>query len=320
MSIPSVYQAIPAHIIESVNKLDFDLAKWDRNPRIGGLLSSTVLQGGKRLRPLVSFLMADICGVSHEDQAPFARVVELVHAATLAHDDVIDDAEFRRGLPSINAKSSNKTAVLAGDYLLAYAVEQVARKGHPEIVIRLTEVISDLAEGEWLQIENSKKSEIVWDDIVRVAAKKTGSVLRWCTVVPTILAGYPSEQVHKASELGLKIGIAFQMTDDILDFKRRDGAEFADIKNGVINSVIFELMRAGNYEAHFLKGNLKPKLEDRDLDQAMHAVGRYAGQQLSDCKALLHEIVEATQANSAPERANALEAMAYLIEFIEKRV
>lgn len=320
MSIPSVYQAIPAHIIDSVNKLDFDLAKWDRNPRIGGLLSQTVLGGGKRLRPLISFLMADVCGIKHEQQAPFSRVVELVHAATLAHDDVIDNAEVRRGLPSINARSTNKTAVLAGDYLLAYAVEQVARKGNPDIVVRLTEVISDLAEGEWLQIENSESSSLQWDDIVRVAAKKTGSVLRWCTVVPAILAGFNDELINKAADLGLKIGIAFQMTDDILDFKRRDGAEFADLKNGVINSVIFQMMRADNQEAVFFKGNAKPKLDNRNLDQAIDRVASYASQQLDDCRQLLNGIVAATPELTDQRRANAFEAMGYLIEFIEKRV
>jgi len=106
---------IPPRIFQSIQSLDFDLENWEKNPRIGGVLSKTVLSGGKRLRPLLTFLMGDLFDVPHEHLARFAKVVEMVHASTLAHDDVIDNADVRRGNPSINMIASNKKAVLAGD-------------------------------------------------------------------------------------------------------------------------------------------------------------------------------------------------------------
>jgi octaprenyl-diphosphate synthase len=118
LQIPGLDQSHSKELISSISRLELDLSKWDQNSRIGGLLSRTVLSGGKRLRPLLTFLMADLFGIDHEQILPFARVVELVHAATLAHDDVIDNAKMRRGQPSINASTSNKHAVLAGDFLL----------------------------------------------------------------------------------------------------------------------------------------------------------------------------------------------------------
>lgn len=228
--------------MQSVERLDFSLDAWQLNPRIGSLLGKTVLSGGKRLRPLMTFMMADFYGISHSLIEPYGRMIELVHASTLAHDDVVDNADFRRGEPSINVVASNKKAVLAGDYLLAYVLQEIARSGRNDLVIEMASIIADLAEGEWLQIENSVKVDLSWDDIEKVALKKTGSVLRWCCTAPALLAGLDDDFLGRSRRLGEAIGIAFQLTDDILDFKRRDGSKGADIKNRVINAVIFEAL------------------------------------------------------------------------------
>ena len=124
--------AISQDIKSSLQNLDFNLEKQEKNPRIDRLLRSTVLSGGKRLRPMLTFLWADLCGISHDQIEPFAQVAELTHAATLAHDDVIDNAIVRRGKPSINVVSSNKKAVLAGDYLLASSLQIVAAQRQHE--------------------------------------------------------------------------------------------------------------------------------------------------------------------------------------------
>lgn len=242
VSIPLSPDVLPLSVLASIQKLQFDLAQWEHNPRIGKTLSDTVLSGGKRLRPLMTFLMGDLFALPHEEIAPYGRAVELVHASTLAHDDVIDNAEVRRGKPSINAVSSNKQAVLAGDYLLAYVLGDMSHRGRNDIVCELARIIGDLAEGEWLQIENAVKEDLTRADVERVAMKKTASVLRWCCVIPAMLKHANDEIIQLAKTFGEAIGVAFQLTDDILDFKRRDGAEWQDVKNGVINAVIFEAM------------------------------------------------------------------------------
>ena len=242
LSIASIAHAISPAVLESVAKLDFSLKEWQRNPRIGDLLAKTVLLGGKRIRPLMTFMMADLLGVDHQAIEPYSRYIELVHASTLAHDDVIDNAEVRRGEISINIVASNKQAVLAGDYLLAYVLQEIAQTGRNDLVNEMAAIIAELAEGEWLQIENSNKIDLAWADIEQVALKKTGSILRWSCAAPTLLADPKGLNLGTARRLGEAIGIAFQLTDDILDFKRNDGSAGADIKNRVINSVIFEAL------------------------------------------------------------------------------
>lgn len=242
MNTFSLASTMPPTVLADVADLDLDLSQWDENPRIGGLLSQTVLAGGKRIRPLMTFLMADFFGVPAEKIRPFAKTVELVHASTLAHDDVIDDATHRRGQPSINAVASNKKAVLSGDFLLAYAVDLVAKQGDMAVVRELTQMIRDLAEGEWVQLENSIKPDLSREDVVKVARCKTATVMRWCCLVPALLSKYPAQTWQDIRQVGDGIGLAFQMTDDILDFTRRDQSKLADVKNKVINSVIFEAL------------------------------------------------------------------------------
>ncbi|MFW7380404.1 MAG: polyprenyl synthetase family protein [Oligoflexus sp.] len=321
VNIPAIGHAVSPQVAASIAQLEFDLGQWEQNPRIGDLLSRTVLNGGKRLRPLVNFLMADFFGVKHEDIAPYARVVELVHAATLAHDDVIDNASVRRGAPSINAVATNKHAVLAGDYLLAYAVEQVARSGRGDLVLCLTRVISDLAEGEWLQIENSQANHLNKEDIENVALKKTGSVLRWCCEIPPRLQRLDEDLCQKAAEFGELLGVAFQMTDDILDFKRRDGAEFADIKNGVINSVIYEALSITSPDRAPHSGAIaKINWDAETLAVSLERVTIDARKKLDRCRELLKLMEESTPSLQARERNSAQFAMSCLIEYLANRV
>ncbi len=121
---------IPQAILKSVAELNLKLSYEDQEGDIASLLERSVLLGGKRFRPLLTFLMSDYFLVPHENLAPYARGIELVHAASLSHDDVIDNATERRGNPSINLQGSNKMAVLAGDFLLADVIVELCRCGN----------------------------------------------------------------------------------------------------------------------------------------------------------------------------------------------
>ncbi|MBF0442992.1 MAG: polyprenyl synthetase family protein, partial [Oligoflexales bacterium] len=202
----------------------------------------TVLSGGKRLRPILTYTVSDIFGVSHKIVEPYCRAIELIHAASLAHDDVIDNADIRRGKPSINVVATNRKAILSGDYLLANVLMEVSRLRRADIIEELSEVISELAEGEWIQIENSSKRFLTWNDIEEVALKKTGSIMRLCCTIPAFLSDAPKETLYTAQKLGEKFGTAFQLANDILDFKREDSSGFQDIKSGVISSVVFHAL------------------------------------------------------------------------------
>lgn len=313
---------IPPRIFQSIQSLDFDLENWEKNPRIGGVLSKTVLSGGKRLRPLLTFLMGDLFDVPHERLARFAKVVEMVHASTLAHDDVIDNADVRRGNPSINMIASNKKAVLAGDYLLAHCLMETSESGRNDIVRELATVIGDLAEGEWLQLENSENRTLLQQDVERVALKKTGSVIRWCCAVPAMLADADEETVAMSRRLGEAIGIAFQMTDDILDFKRQDGAEFADLKNGVVNSVIFEALATslnGQQSMDMTREHAQPN--GQAIEAAIQVVRGRVDRLLDETLTLVDVIAERIPTQSSgSSREQAREGLKSLINYLGVRI
>lgn len=268
----------------------------------------------------MTFMVADLFGLDHALVAPYARMVELVHASTLAHDDVVDNADVRRGEASINAVSSNKQAVLAGDYLLSYVLQEIASSGRNDLVVEMARIIADLAEGEWLQIENSTASHLKWSDIEAVALHKTGSVLRWSWAAPALLANMDELFVRKCRRIGEAIGIAFQMTDDILDFVRQDGAEGADIKNRVINAVIFEAL-ALKYDSAMLDMR---EIDDLDisptLDLAVLKVRARVEALVTESHGLLHEISAEFGQKRGVTAPAALETLDMMINFLAQRI
>ncbi len=316
----SLGKIVSPAVAKSVADLDFVLAEWDRNPRIASLLSKTVLRGGKRLRPLITFMVADLFGLDHKPIAELARMVELVHASTLAHDDVVDNADVRRGEPSINAVASNKKAVLAGDYLLSYVLQEIAETGRNDLVLEMAKIIADLAEGEWLQIENASKPDLTFADIEAVAFHKTASVLRWSFAAPALFANMDESFVKKCRRLGEAIGIAFQMTDDILDFMRDDGAELADMKNRVVNAVIFEAL-ALKAKSSTIDMSKVDEIEVSDtLPEAIRLVRGRVDQLVLESKSLLREIADEYQSRKQFRSNEALQSLDTMIDFLAQRI
>ncbi len=216
-----------------------------RNPDIDSLINKTVLNGGKRVRPKLIMLIGKMLGLEPKLLQPVAEAIELVHAATLAHDDVIDNASIRRSLPSINALTSNKKAVLAGDYLLAEVLVDIAGLENPLLLKEIARVISELTEGEWLQLDSIKSENVSRQYVDNIAIRKTGSVMGWCCVAPAIIARLPDYQVSKLRTIGHNIGLLFQWVDDLSDFKQSDesGKEInIDAVNDVMNSVFIRLI------------------------------------------------------------------------------
>ena len=151
--ITDFLDSIPSHVLDRSKNLDLQVRSVNAHLAIDEVLSRTVLRGGKRLRPLLTFLMGNLFKIDLESLTPFARATELVHAASLSHDDVIDNATMRRGCPSINILASNKKAVLAGDYLLSSVIVDLCSTGELVLVNEMSLVIKDLSEGEWLQLD-----------------------------------------------------------------------------------------------------------------------------------------------------------------------
>lgn len=204
-------------------------------------LNDLVQAGGKKFRPGLLFLMGGVFGLKPQELETYARAVELTHVASLVHDDVIDDSDSRRNHPTLNHLRNNTTAILAGDYLLATIMFELAQKNNNEILIDLTRSIQDLADGEWLQYDLKKKAEVKVDDLRLISVKKTGSLIRWCCTTPAKLAGH--HDIPSLQDLGERVGLIFQMADDVLDGLELGGRPaFQDITNGQLNFVTLKLM------------------------------------------------------------------------------
>ncbi len=205
-----------------------------------------LLKGGKRWRPRLCLMIAEGLGLPWSKVKGYARVAELVHAASLAHDDVIDQATARRNKPTLNVLLSERKAVLAGDLLLARAVSELCELGNSYITQRMAEVVENLSTGEWLQLDWLGKTEVSEEILSQIRFLKTGALMEWCCEVPFVLMGCGTAEIKLARTLGRALGSAFQLRDDCLDFIEGTGkAAFKDWHEGLLNSVFFEVLKAG---------------------------------------------------------------------------
>ncbi len=200
---------------------------------------------GKRIRPMLVYLSAKIFGKAniHTDRA--ALIVEILHNATLIHDDIVDEAELRRNTPTINATQGNKVAVLTGDYLFAKAISIATQNGEHTIIDMLMPTVCTMSEGELLQLDTADFStdESRYFDII---FRKTVSLIASCMKIGAYTAGANEQQIAAIGKIGEKIGYIFQIKDDMLDYSAngKTGKESGnDIKE---NKVTMPLICAWN--------------------------------------------------------------------------
>ena len=182
------------------------------------VLSHIRQRGGKRMRPMLILLTAKNYGDVSSVTQNAALGLELLHTASLVHDDVVDESDLRRGQPSVNATYNNKVAVLVGDYILSTALLRVALSDNHEIVQELAELGRTLAAGEILQLSNISNQEISEDVYYQVIDKKTAVLFEACCKLGAISVGAPRDIVEKAAKFGHNIGMIFQIRDDIFDY------------------------------------------------------------------------------------------------------
>ena len=182
------------------------------------VLSHIRQRGGKRMRPMLILLTAKNYGEVSSVTQNAALGLELLHTASLVHDDVVDESDQRRGQPSVNAEYNNKVAVLVGDYILSTALLRVALSDNHEIVQELAELGRTLASGEILQLSNISNQEISEDVYYQVIDKKTAVLFEACCKLGAISVGAPRDVIEKAAKFGHNIGMIFQIRDDIFDY------------------------------------------------------------------------------------------------------
>ncbi|EQC44224.1 polyprenyl synthetase family protein [Bacteriovorax sp. Seq25_V] len=237
----SFFESVPQSVLDKIDSLELKVEGTNCLQAISSLLEKTVLSGGKRLRPMLTFMMGELFFLESEGVVECAKAIEMVHGASLAHDDVVDNATQRRGEPSINIVASNKSAVLAGDYLLADVIHRLAHLGDIEVIRQMSDVIKELALGEWIQSDAIEERSYSRELIEKIAQHKTASVMSFCTWAPAHISKAPAEIVASAHEFGRRLGLAFQLMDDTLDYSDNSQKDvLLDVKNNIVNSVVLE--------------------------------------------------------------------------------
>lgn len=208
--------------------------------------------GGKRIRPALLLLSARLFGSNGPVCHKFAAVIELVHAATLLHDDIIDDAKVRRGRPSVNAKWGNEVTVLMGDWLYMISFALALGERRFQILDILAEVTRQMVEGEIIQLSLNGNLDITEEQHLDISVRKTANLFSACTQIGGILGSASEEQQELLRLYGLNVGIAFQLVDDVLDLTATESQlgkpVGSDLREGKLTLPLIYLIRDGKPE------------------------------------------------------------------------
>lgn len=262
---------------------DFERRLGSRVPLVTEIAKHLVLSGGKRIRPALMILSARLCGYRGKDYIPLAGAIELIHTATLLHDDVVDNAEMRRGNPTANILWGNVASVLVGDFLLSRAFSMMVEAKDLRVLEVMAETTTLLAEGETFELTKTADLSLSEEEYLEMVAQKTASLMSASARIGAILAKASKEQEEALATFGLNLGIAFQLVDDCLDYIGKEEAlgkkVGSDIKEGKVTlPLIWTLGRCSSEEKGFIRDTL---LEvDPDLERirgVVDLVHQYGG-------------------------------------------
>tara|TARA_B100001113_G_C21100744_1_gene618624 strand:+ start:863 stop:1900 length:1038 start_codon:yes stop_codon:yes gene_type:complete len=270
----------------SVNTIILD--KLDSNvPLVQEVAKYLILSGGKRLRPLLTVSSYHMINKSINQKENsinhigLAAAVEFIHAATLLHDDVIDESKQRRGKPTANEKWKNKTSVLVGDFLFSRAFQLMTKYGNSKTLRILADTSVIISEGEVLELANDKNLEINEDIYFDVINAKTASLFSAASQVGAISAGASNTEVNALKSFGTNFGMTFQLVDDAIDYSSNNkiiGKNTGDdFKEGKITlPIILAYGRSNEKEKKFWKKTIsKLEQENGDFDQALEIINKY---------------------------------------------
>ena len=279
-------------------KLDDVLAQVERAMReqlssdqaLVGLIGDHVLGGGgKRLRPALLLLASELCGYTGPRRVQVAAAVELLHTATLLHDDVVDLAQLRRGRPAANVVWGNRRAVLVGDFLYARASQMIVEDGDLEILWIFSNTIKLMAEGELLQLERSFDPTVTEQHYYGVIDRKSAELISAACDAGAILGGVTRAERRRLADFGKQLGLAFQLRDDALDYEDREAdlgkRPYDDLREGKVTlPLLLALKRCTAAERDAVADVLKAvshagsgAAAEIDLSPAREAVERYRG-------------------------------------------
>jgi octaprenyl-diphosphate synthase len=225
-------------------------------PAVSEIAAYLLGGGGKRLRPALLLLSANYAGRKDHCAIRLAAVVELLHSATLIHDDVIDSADTRRGRPSANSRWGNHRSVLTGDWLYMLAFQMALEERNFRILDILIDLTQKMVEGELIQLEKIGSIDVTEEDALRLATYKTACLFSGCARLGAVLGRLGDEEEQALADYGRYAGLAFQLVDDLLDFtasaQQLGKPVLSDLKEGKVTLPLIYAMENGHYEAREL--------------------------------------------------------------------
>ena len=243
-----------------------------------------LFSGGKRLRPLLMVLSARICGYNGNYDKTFSTIFEYLHAATLLHDDLVDQATLRRGNPVAHSIWGNASAVLVGDFLLARSLSIAAKTELPEVIRIVAEITENMSQGEIHQLIRKGSLDLTEKEYMEVIRRKTAVLFQGTCRVSALISGAPKEKETALSDYGFNLGMAFQMVDDLLDYTLDTdilGKEVgADLKEGKLTlPVIYSLKAANTTDRGQMEDIIKNKdFSVEDFETLILLMKKYGGQ------------------------------------------
>lgn len=292
-------------------------------PLLDIIMNYIIRSKGKQMRPMFVFLTAKLFGNINQSTYTAATLIELMHTATLVHDDVVDDADKRRGFFSINALWKSKIAVLTGDYLLSKGLLIAIKNKEFELLEIVSEAVKEMAEGELIQIEKSRKLDITEETYFDIIYKKTATLIASCMAAGAKSANASDEDALKLKEFGKYAGIAFQIKDDLFDYQKTNltgkpsGNDIQEKKMTL--PLIYALNNTSRFEKNrILKIIQKHNTNKQKVAEVIEFVKENGGIKYTEQK--MHEYKnKATEILLKFPSSASKDALIYMLEYVIKR-
>jgi len=316
-------QALVSGDLERVNQAI--LSRMDSDvPLIPKLAGHIVAAGGKRLRPVLTLACAKLCDYDGDRHVKLAACVEFIHTATLLHDDVVDESDLRRGLPTANAVWDNKASVLVGDFLFSRAFQFMVEDGSLKVLDTLSAASAAIAEGEVHQLMTANNISTTEEAYLQVVEGKTARLFEAAAQVGAIVADRPAEDEENLAAYGRNLGIAFQLIDDVLDYSAHEatlGKEIGDdFRDGKITlPIILAYRRGDETEQAFWRRSMEEQdTSDGDLGKAIDLLRKHGALTETVERARHYAKIALRALNGFPQN-EARDALADLVAFAVDR-
>jgi len=292
-------------------------------PLLDKIMHYIIKRKGKQMRPMFVFLCAKLFGETKESAYTAASLIELLHTATLVHDDVIDESNFRRGVFSINALWKNKISVLVGDFLLSRGLLLAVEKNEFELLKIVSHAVKDMSEGELLQIEKTRKLNITEEVYFEIIRKKTAALISACCAAGASSSQTSRKNISQMKIFGEKVGIAFQIKDDLFDYTQSPligkptGLDIREKKMTL--PLIHTLNQVNKKEKSFIINTIKNDSKNsKKVEQIINLVKENKGLEFAENK-MNEYYSESIKLLEKFDDNEAKDSLKKLVEFVVKR-